>query len=175
MPNHVRTKITFPELTDSEFDQIVDKYCKREDNDVNLDFERIIPMPKTVYRGPLGFNEMEKYPLNWYSWSCEHWGTKWNAYDGLVDYDEKTVTFSTAWSFAEPVIRELARQTGCRMEVEALNEDIGCGAIWATYCTTYDGELVHCDGYYSYGTPAFWEVALELWGLTPDDMEDDEV
>lgn len=43
----------------------------------------------------------------WYDWSCNHWGTKWNAYD--IHAEENTVTFDTAWCSPAPVFEELSR------------------------------------------------------------------
>lgn len=50
------------------------------------------------------------YP-DWYQWSIANWGTKWGAYD----YAERergdgrfVFKFETAWSFPEPVFRQLA-------------------------------------------------------------------
>lgn len=57
--------------------------------ETSLDFNKVVPMP-----------ESEKD--NWYDWSCENWGTKWNACSGSLDYRNggKTViyNFDTAWS-----------------------------------------------------------------------------
>lgn len=48
---------------------------------------------------------------DWYTWNCEHWGTKWGAYD----YEAREALpgsfrfkFETAWAFPEPVFRKLA-------------------------------------------------------------------
>lgn len=48
---------------------------------------------------------------SWYPWAIENWGTKWNAYDCVLDFQtEKYVEFclNTAWSFPEPVFLRLA-------------------------------------------------------------------
>ena len=53
-----------------------------------LDFNKDVPMP-----------ESEKD--NWYNWSCENWGTKWNACEASYHFrSEKEVfyNFDTAWS-----------------------------------------------------------------------------
>ena len=40
-----------------------------------FDFEKIIPMPDYIYRGPLGPEEEKIYSENnWYNWSCDNWG-----------------------------------------------------------------------------------------------------
>lgn len=65
-----------------------------------VDFDRIIPMPK----------EQEE---NWYDWSIQNWGTKWNAYSAIAGkpYDERNEAlfhFETAWAPPLPVIDALA-------------------------------------------------------------------
>lgn len=179
MPNWVKTEIVFPEVTDEQFEGLVNKYCTLDEQSgtLCLDFEKVIPMPANVFRGALGLKEEQMYPgdLNWYDWSRHHWGTKWNACDGDVDYDDHSMTFNTAWNYADPVISELAKQTKLRIEAEAQNEDAGVGAIWASYYTDEDdGQLWRANGVFDYGTPQFWRVAEKLWGWEPDDFEEDE-
>ena len=46
--------------------------------------------------------EINLYPYkDWYEWARHVWGTKWNAYDSVVEYDEKygdlMIGFMTAW------------------------------------------------------------------------------
>ena len=78
-------------------------------------FESFIPMPNTVYRGDLNSKAREKYGKNnWYDWSREHWGTKWDAYDIRI---EKQLTgkkpyvkvgFQTAWNSVPKVITKIS-------------------------------------------------------------------
>ena len=84
----------------------------------HFDFNKIIPMPAhgdTFFAtGPLGEEERKKYGKNnWYDWSVEHWGTKWNSSESsLYDEDEDCLeyTFRTAWSAPGPVIAALAKK-----------------------------------------------------------------
>jgi hypothetical protein len=53
---------------------------------------------------------------DWYGWNVKHWGTKWNACDGKIEYmaasegfSELEFTLNTAWSVPEPVWVELAQ------------------------------------------------------------------
>lgn len=49
------------------------------------------------------------YP-DWYRWSINNWGTKWNAYDATIhrcEDDHAIVTFSTAWSTPDPIFQKL--------------------------------------------------------------------
>ena len=65
------------------------------------DFDKIVPMPKHIFRGNLGDKERKKYGKNnWYDWSYLHWGTKWNAMDAIIAEDtENTLSyyFESAW------------------------------------------------------------------------------
>lgn len=48
---------------------------------------------------------------DWYSWSVENWGTKWNAYNfqEVTDADgEYEFLIQTAWSFPKPVFEAIA-------------------------------------------------------------------
>jgi len=49
--------------------------------------------------------------LDWYNWSCAHWGTKWNAYSvvcGKARDGEAVIHFETAWAPPLPVLDALA-------------------------------------------------------------------
>lgn len=51
----------------------------------------------------------------WYEWSCNHWGTKWNAYKVSIEDSSDTnydgeITFQTAWSSPFPIFQELAKK-----------------------------------------------------------------
>lgn len=101
---------------------------------------------------------------DWYDWSRNNWGTKWDAFETSVDFDDTTIclTFQTAWSTPEPVFFELAEQyPDIAIEVEYASEDI-CGG----YCGTYDyedGSWVHSD--------EDLEFACKMWGLDPEGYE----
>ena len=48
---------------------------------------------------------------NWYSWSLDHWGVKWDAVRPTVKFDLLTITFSfdTPWGCPEHFVRELSK------------------------------------------------------------------
>ena len=137
MPNYVRNVMT---LSGNKHDisEILAK-CKTDESE--FDFNGIIPMPGYIYRGNLGLEERLKYgDLNWYDWSYEHWGTKWNACDPKVEHsdmvcdgtNEARITFDTAWSAPIPVFEALAKQyPDLSIVVNYADEDYGsnCG-IW---------------------------------------------
>ena len=173
MPNWVKTKLTIKNVTDEEFRNIVEQYCTKNEDDVwCLDFEKLIPMPDNVFRGPLSTEDRKKYPgnLNWYDWSCNHWGTKWNACHGWVDFVRHVIGYETAWSYADPPVMKLAVRTEAGIEAIAMNEDISCGAEWYDYDTNEGGVIVN-SGVDEYGTEAFWDAAAELWDISREEEE----
>ena len=83
---------------------------KSKDND--FDFNNIVPMPKNIYRGLLGREEEEKYgDNNWYRWSIDNWGTKWNSVDTRVEENGSTLSynFMTAWDCPREIVNALMR------------------------------------------------------------------
>ena len=83
---------------------------KSDEND--FDFNNIIPMPKNIFRGNLGREEEEKYGKNnWYDWSIENWGTKWNSVDTRVELNDGSLyyTFDTAWDCPREIVNALMR------------------------------------------------------------------
>lgn len=70
-------------------------------------------------------SNLEKYGhYTWYSWSIEHWGTKWNAADTCVDANNETVSFNTAWSEPIPFLEHLCSENpNEEIEIYAENED----------------------------------------------------
>ncbi|MBO6195364.1 MAG: hypothetical protein J6O56_03335 [Bacilli bacterium] len=71
---------------------------------------------------------------NWYNWSINNWGTKWNVKDDCtIDYDdstkEYTITFDTAWSCPTGILKEYSKMC----------ED---GELdWMYYDEDYDGHI----------------------------------
>jgi hypothetical protein len=46
---------------------------------------------------------------DWYQWSIDHWGTKWNSYNvSITSETPLEFRFDTAWSFPEPVFVKIA-------------------------------------------------------------------
>lgn len=74
-------------------------------------------------------NKREYGHTSWYDWSCENWGTKWNAYDYDITEDDiadGVIKFDTAWACPLPVIKELSRKfPNDEIELRYADEDIG--------------------------------------------------
>jgi hypothetical protein len=136
MPNHVTNILTF--VGDEDEIAAMHEAVKNKKYGLGtIDFNKIIPMPRNIYRGNLGVKERRKFGKNnWYDWSVDNWGTKWNAYgyDGTEygSYTPGTISFLTAWAAPHPVIRKLsALYHELEITHEWANEDYGsdCGRI----------------------------------------------
>lgn len=132
MPNHITTIIRNP--SEAVLAALVN-------DDHEVDFNKLIPMPAVLQGTSEGWGPEGKYVNedaiketgynSWYDWSCDKWGTKWNAYSTSID--SATLRFDTAWALPEPVLAELSRITGEVIEGEWADEDIGhnCGYFQA--------------------------------------------
>lgn len=121
MPNWVYVNLNMNGLCKKE-----ELFSVKDDGKKYLDFNKIIPEPKTKEECLEKYGE--KYLdsvdekgnsthylmhensddwFNWYDWHRDFWGTKWNAcYCNIVD--DNTVSFETAWSLPEPVLLKLS-------------------------------------------------------------------
>ena len=93
----------------------------------SISFEKLLPMPEYVrasmkpgqngaaYGAQSASPNWEKkavYPL-WYTWSCENWGSKWDAVNFCPldsEEDSDTMIFDTAWSPVPKVVEALSRR-----------------------------------------------------------------
>ncbi len=149
MPNWVKTIV---HAVDSNVD-----FNKFTDDEGNFTFKKVIPMPEDIYEGDLGERERQQYgSRNWYDWSIENWGTKWDACH--VTTYKNTILFDTAWDLALPVIRELARKVGELICFYA-DEDIGnnCGALFIRS----DGSLKEIDANIVFAECVWGDIDLE--------------
>ena len=155
MPNWVKT-VVHAVKDDVNFAEFTDE-------DGNFTFEKIIPMPDDIYRGNLGQEETAKYgEKNWYSWSIEHWGTKWDACEPNIYNDGRSVEFDTAWSVAAPVLRELGKMVG---GIIVFFADEGDDANSGMFIVHKDGEIEDM------GTEAVSYLAIYS-GKSPYERED---
>lgn len=154
MPNHIHNILTltgsaeeiarFATLvnTKGRYDPDAPEYADVDPSELSLfDFNALIPMPTDVYRGALGYEERQQYGRNnWYDWSVDHWGTKWNAYDIYWVNDDEyrpgdttyAISFDTAWAAPDPIYKAIAKQFPTLSgEAKFADEDMGsnCG-IW---------------------------------------------
>ena len=126
MPNWIKTIVTINTEKTDIVSKIID-FIKSESRIV--DFNKIIQMPSKVFRGDLGEEEEKVYgDNNWYKWSTNNWGTKWNAVESEI-IDNKII-FETAWACPHPVLEKLSEIfTSPTFEYIWADEDTGynCG------------------------------------------------
>ena len=120
MPNWTYNNVQFVGKTEDSVKQLKD-LLKSDDND--FDFNNIIPMPNELSDTVSGSDNakpewqkkqsqklISKYGAdNWYSWSIENWGTKWNACDTNVELNKNVLsyTFDTAWDAPREIAKAL--------------------------------------------------------------------
>ncbi|MFA5687805.1 MAG: hypothetical protein WC959_01435 [Kiritimatiellales bacterium] len=183
MPNHVQTVIR------SDDEGAMKAFRKlMVDDDGDVDFNRVIPMPQELYdiyagscvidgvrysrwreiddqRVPVSVEELldltDKYGVTFSNdWGNEHWNTKWNAYDCYAD--DYVAEFSTAWAHPDPVIVEMSRKLPMyKFHVRYADENIGCNT--GDYIIL-NGEIIFGFACLPEESPAAWETALDIWG-----------
>lgn len=97
MPNHVINELIFRNVDAGQQASIAAKLC---DDDGNVDFERLVPIPPNVWLGNVG-QKHQKLGENALDWCRDNWRTKWNAYSHKPierTNDSITFRFETAWS-----------------------------------------------------------------------------
>lgn len=170
MANHIRNRISLPS-DEAARGRLLDLMAGPEGTWGDVDFNGLIPMPENVYRGPLGSEEMERYPgeMNWYDWSIAHWGTKWNAWDSGIygDYLE----FTTAWNGVSEIVARLSEQLpGVPLSYYWADEDIGfnVGGLALMDGAIFDEDMPE------EGSAEAVALAREIWGIEDGDEEEEE-
>ena len=141
MPNWTENDVTFVCKTKEGAEQLkLLLESKRE----KFDFNNIIPMPIEL-QGTVSGSEnskpdwqieqskelIEKYGHdNWYSWSIDKWGTKWNTVESEVSQTENVLkySFNTAWDAPRQIVetlRELQKTIlkNVKIKWECVHED----------------------------------------------------
>ncbi len=143
MPNWVRNKL----FIHGQSDKV--KQCTLEisSDQEHISFEKILPRPSDIGD-------------NWYDWSLENWGTKWDVSETFED-ENGYICFDTAWSTPVEIINLLSeRFPNLTFEVQYADEDLGnnCGI----YSIKNGAELDFCQ----YGV----EEACSIWGYDYEEM-----
>jgi hypothetical protein len=88
-------------------------------------FQQIKPMPEDVYRGDLSHEDRKHLGRNnWYDWSIDNWGTKWEPIGVRVRQEDDhtlSVNMLTAWSPPDGIFNELVTQ-GFNIHAQYLDE-----------------------------------------------------
>ena len=91
MPNHITNKLTINGPSHL-IERIIGSETDTDQDDYQLDFKKTVPHPPEAES-----NEQ----WDWYNWQVNNWGTKWNAYETVINYihnDSAELNFQTAWS-----------------------------------------------------------------------------
>lgn len=155
MPNHVTNIITITGASIQDIMNITDTTSKSDQGspfDFNVIKEIPVELINTV-KGSYGSHDPRQEALleqqrqneerygyaTWYEFAIANWGTKWNAYDIYVDAE--SITFQTAWSTPEPIIKSLSTMIpDATIQVKYADED------WGSNCGIYEyknGELMY--------------------------------
>lgn len=124
MPNWTYNTINVRASNKQALTKFIKKYfVKDENNELRFDFNKVIPQPKTKEECPKEYIcDCEEEHIedtrggnwfNWYKWNNQNWGTKWNACDTRIDYqndNELEFSFDTAWCCPHPIFRLLKQQ-----------------------------------------------------------------
>lgn len=115
-------------------------------------------------------NEKMYGASTWYDWSCDNWGTKWNAYgysQGLDYSDIDGIYCQTAWSAPHGAIEHLAQMyPDLKFTHEWADEDLGnnCGRI------EYAHGVMQSEYYPTFGSKEALEFAAKIWDMNLKDM-----
>ena len=121
--------------------------------------ERCMPGARRMIENILKYG----YPY-WHDWAIGHWGTKWNA-AGASREDVNVISFQTAWSFPDKVLRTLSEKfADTTFKVSFADEDIGCNCGIAEI---KNGEVSICRP--AACSVEAYELAFSLW---PNRRED---
>jgi hypothetical protein len=160
LPNHCSNelKVSGPRTV---VDRFMHKVAGPDKNGVTglFTLNAFIPMPADVIRGDLSVEaERASNGRNWYSWSIQNWGTKWDVYDVRCDtrpmnltpleqlvlaveqrdpHTEITYCFNSAWGPPLEALREMVAQHS-DLKFEFRYAEPGC--MFGGWMTGEDGE-----------------------------------
>lgn len=155
-----------------------------------LDFETVIPSPKTAKECPADYIANEKshiVPLedrpwfDWYKWNINYWGTKWNSSNTSYPEADSILTqgsteieiwLDTAWSPAMPVYEKL-QEMYPNLKIDVYYGDEGGFFVGHLHSNGVD----ECyEGDYSRPAPKAIcdEIGMEYLYKGDDDEDEDE-
>lgn len=167
-------------LSENEFTTLENKLRKRVI--VNFNFEQkeeeLVEIlnhfgsktEEALMIGKKQIDNLEKYnAINWYEWRVQHWGTKWNSSNLVIN--KKSISFDTPWSPVIPLIKELSKQhKNIKFFYLYADEDIGSNT---GFMCLNNGKIEY-EGVFENNSKEAYQLALDLWdcedNLTYDDL-----
>ena len=146
-------------LSEEEVKNILFKYSKQEEQILKLGLAQV--------------ENIKKYgELNWYTWSINNWGTKWNSTNFEIKEGGKSITFDTAWDPAIPIIIEMSKQNPeIKFAFLYSDEDIGCKV---GYILLSKG-IIDYKGTFKNLSRDAYKLAFDLWECEKDYQWNDEL
>lgn len=133
----------------------IEKLIKKYNNN----FDELIELGKIQIANIKKFNA-----LNWYDWSINNWGSKWNCYNTVFDYESNILTFETPWDPAIPIFLNLTKQKNTRMALLYADEDIG---VHTGYVLANNGKIDYKGKFNDLSIDAY-KLAFDLWNCGDD-------
>lgn len=132
-------------------------FCDEQNEYLTLTKEEILARGKHAVDNVLTYGAMD-----WYDWSCTHWGTKWNACNSQIpDMEVAEIYFDTAWSPVPRVMLALSEQhPECVFDYEYAEEQAG---YFAGSLTFQAGDITQSERYEEYSKDCY-EMYFKLWG-----------
>lgn len=82
--------------------------------------------------------------FDWYEWSTNFWGTKWNACETHVDDDNMSIYFETAWSPVPELIQKLSAKLRMPIYMQFSEEQF---SAFAGEYVFFDGNVIEAGDY----------------------------
>lgn len=133
-------------LSEDRYKELAAKYGDK--------LEEVTSLGEKCYQNALKYGA-----INWYEWSVNNWGTKWNATDYVLG--DKGVEFETAWDPALPAVVAMSKMhPNIRIAFLYSDEDIGnhVGYMLLT------GGKVDYQGTFENQSRDAYKLAFDLWG-----------
>lgn len=132
-------------------------FCDEQNEYLTLTKEEILARGKHAVDNVLTYGAMD-----WYDWSCTHWGTKWNACNTqFPDTEVAEIYFDTAWSPVPQVLLVLSNQhPECIFDYEYAEEQAG---YFAGSFIFQAGDITQNVCYEEYSKECY-EMYFKLWG-----------
>lgn len=140
--NELNTEIDKLFWTPSLFQEMRDEWARPNELKRLFGFihDPYTPPGKKPAKRPAYYDSMEAYALNmvknqlqyqaidWYSWSCDNWGTKWSGIVDDIDFERHTLFVRTAWAPPLPIFQKLSEKEQLIIYVEYAEEQFSAYA-----------------------------------------------
>ena len=128
----------------------------------DIDFEKIIPYPENIYKGPLTAEALREHGSNnWYDFNRRYWNAYYNAYE--TERTGNMIEFMTAWKPPLHIIETLAGQY----------PKISFTLKWCGRSVPGTaGEIIYLDGEQHFVDNEHDDLYRSLWGVPMPETEE---